>query len=514
MDFETDYDLATQQIGLLNGIDIVSGHEHGPTDFINNDLGPFGEIQYPDCILDRTNNYPAKVNGDVPQPHQFEIIKQRNGNRYMKFKKPKKNVKTKLIDQQPQQCPVAPCRAVFTSKLKLRKHVQEHAFKKQHRCDVCLEEFNVLENLMLHRSLHAGDGRCPQCGKVFRRLASLEGHIKTHFKSKLTKWDTSSTTTANNFFSSVLPFTDEYFTCTQGCDEMFPLEWMLKQHINQFHPTENSKGQQEREELAKQRKLKRRNLLSCQYCEKQFTKNCLLIRHERIHNGQKPFSCDRCDRNFAQKNTLIIHQRRHSDQRMFQCTQCPQTFVQKGNLSSHIAKCHTYKEGEPSFPCNQCSCTFKKIGTLNAHISKFHAAQSVLIDDDLGFKLDDVMKELNDLHRSGSLENELISKDLFFNLPLPVMPPTTSDEVDGNKQSDFADTAKATQSSLKLAVHTNNGMVTHRSVMQRVYGNVRCYVCLYCPKEFRRPYDLVRHIRIHTKEKVRKKNPLYCVMTT
>lgn len=62
----------------------------------------------------------------------------------------------------------------------------------------------------------------------------------------------------------------------------------------------------------------------------------------------------------------------------------------------------------------------------------------------------------------------------------------------------------ATQSSqLKLAVHTSNGMVTHRNVMQRIDGNIRWYVCLYCPKEFRRPSDLVRHIRIHTKEKVR-----------
>ncbi|XP_037051458.1 zinc finger protein 236-like [Bradysia coprophila] len=480
MEFVTEFDLTNQQIVLLNDIDIVSGHEHSPTDFINCPVGDLGleQIQYPECNSDEPNNHPS--NGDGHQQHQFQIIKQRNGNRYMKFKKSKKNVKTKLVDQQPQQCPVVPCRAVFTSKLKLRKHVQEHAFKKQHRCDTCLEEFNVLENLMLHTSLHSNDGRCPQCGKVFRRLASLEGHIKTHFKS-------------------------EYYTCTQGCDEMFPLEWMLKQHMNQFHPTESSKGQQEKEELAKQRKLKRRNLLSCQYCGKQFTKNCLLIRHERIHNGHKPFQCDRCDRSFAQKNTLVIHQRRHSDHRMYQCPHCPQTFVQKGNLLSHVAKCHTYKEGEPSFPCNQCSCTFKKIGTLNAHISKFHAAQSVLVDDDLGFKLDDVMKELNDLHRSNSLENELISKDLFFNLPV-IMPPTTPEEIpntvgDGDKQSDYANATNATQSSLKLAVHTSNGMVTHRSVMQRIHGNVRCYVCLYCPKEFRRPSDLVRHIRIHTKEK-------------
>lgn len=129
-----------------------------------------------------------------------------------------------------------------------------------------------------------------------------------------------------------------------------------------------------------------------------------------------------------QKNTLVIHQRRHSNQRMFQCTQCPQTFVQKGNLLSHIAKCHTYKEGEQSFPCNQCSCIFKKIGTLNAHISKFHNSQTMIFEDDgLGFKVDDVMQQLSDLHRSSSMDSELISKELFFNLPVTPLP--TSEEV-------------------------------------------------------------------------------------
>lgn len=193
---------------------------------------------------------------------------------------------------------------------------------------------------------------------------------------------------------------------------------------------------------------------------------------------------------------------------MFQCTQCPQSFVQKGNLLSHLAKCHSYKEGEPSFPCNQCSCAFKKIGTLNAHISKFHASHGIQMEDDLGFKVDDVMQQLNDLHRSGSsLDSELISKELFFNLPTPTTDEVNIENVTPHLQSDHS--RSATQSSLKLAVHTNNGIVTHRNVMQRIHGNVRWYVCLYCPKECRRPSDLIRHIRIHTKEK-----PFACPLPT
>lgn len=213
--------------------------------------------------------------------------------------------------------------------------------------------------------------------------------------------------------------------CNQGCDEMFHLEWMLKQHINQFHPSANSRLQQEKEALAKERKQTRKNPLNCHYCGKQFSKNCLLIRHERIHNGLKPFKCTECDRCFAQKNTLVIHQRRHSDHRMHKCSQCPQAFVQKGNLLSHLAKCHTYKEGEPSFPCNKCSCIFKKIGTLNAHISKFHTTQGIFVqsEEELGFKVDDVMQQLHELHRPTPLETELVSKELFFNLPVSAASP-------------------------------------------------------------------------------------------
>lgn len=190
MEFVTEFDLTNQQIVLLNEIDIVSGHDNSNiTDYINSPVNgceyePFEEIQYPDCALDKTSN--GSTNDDVPQ-NSLQIIKNRNGIRYMKFKKSKKVTKAKPVDQQPEECPVLSCRAVFTSKLKLKKHIQEHAFKKQHQCDICFEEFNVLENLTLHISLHSGNGRCPQCGKIFRRLASLEGHIKTHFKSELIK---------------------------------------------------------------------------------------------------------------------------------------------------------------------------------------------------------------------------------------------------------------------------------------------------------------------------------------
>lgn len=185
-EFVSEFDLTNQQIVLLNGIDTAPGHDNSNlSDFINSPGNVNSEYgTFMETINPENSKKIDRFIGNGVHHQQQHVIKNRNGVRYLKFKKSKKVEKTKLVDQHPQQCPVMSCRAIFTSTVKLKKHVQEHAYKKKHRCDICFEEFNILENLTLHISLHSGDGRCPQCGKIFRRLASLEGHIKTHFKSE------------------------------------------------------------------------------------------------------------------------------------------------------------------------------------------------------------------------------------------------------------------------------------------------------------------------------------------
>lgn len=44
---------------------------------------------------------------------------------------------------------------------------------------------------------------------------------------------------------------------------------------------------------------------------------------------------------------------------------------------------------------------------------------------------------------------------------------------------------------------------THRylTIKQRCIGNVRWHACSFCPKEFKKPSDLIRHLRVHTQEK-------------
>ena len=66
---------------------------------------------------------------------------------------------------------------------------------------------------------------------------------------------------------------------------------------------------------------------SCKTCEKSFIRKSKLIRHERIHTGEKPYACNICEKTFSDSSILTQHKRIHTDEKPYQCEVCKRPSV-------------------------------------------------------------------------------------------------------------------------------------------------------------------------------------------
>lgn len=240
--------------------------------------------------------------------------------------------------------------------------------------------------------------------------------------------------------------------------------------------------------------------------------------------GERPFKCDVCNKAFNQKGALLIHTVKHTGERPHICEFCPASFAQKGNLRNHIRRVHallTMEGSEAVHRCDLCSCVFRKLGSLNAHMSRAHVSgifnpsgivtetstttesnistEVTKIDETPTNPLNRVINEL--IEMSQQIETQDINQENLKKIA-----------ADGSVNADILqqalensglapseqNVARSKQYLMNVADSATGHMNTH--IMRNV-GGVRWYQCVYCTKEFKKPSDLVRHIRIHTHEK-------------
>ncbi|KAF5282407.1 hypothetical protein FQR65_LT14301 [Abscondita terminalis] len=417
------------------------------------------------------------------------------------FSKPKqkplvKNSKTKInVNSNSKEeigsfkCPR--CDLVLEKMSLYRKHMEMHRNTKKFKCEQCSVSYNAEDNLKLHMALHVKtEPTCPICDKKFQRLASLKAHLIVHEVDEsftclecLSEFDSEDEFNChmethkkekNGTNSRSLPL--ECSICSYVFEDATQYKEHISYHIKIKKLALSSKRPRRKNNTNKQYRHK------CNVCGKSFSKYCLLERHVRIHSGEKPFACHLCDRAFAQKGTLQIHLIRHSGIRPFRCTLCPATFCQKGNLRVHVQKTHIMPApGEKVFKCSMCTCVFKKVSSLNGHTTKAHARDQYNVSD-LLVQLQKLEGQLvpNNTNQKTSLESTVVMSSKN----------DETDGVDGNYVK-----------YVKLVDYSVEGSVRRYLVKKRKTASHQWYICSFCTKEFKKPSDLIRHIRVHTREK-------------
>lgn len=448
------------------------------------------------------------------------------------------------------------CGANFEKWGKYQRHLKTHEDDKLFRCTECSNTYNLEENLKLHLATHNVDNPvCPQCGKKFSRIASLKAHIMLHEKEETficsecaDEFSTQGQLDRHIREHSISSAQREQSYSCKKCNASYQNPSLLRDHLKQHSRLKNSLSHR-----IYKRNIDRSGFLhQCKNCHKTFKKPSQLERHNRIHTGERPYKCHACDKAFNQKGALQIHLTKHTGDKPYQCNFCPSMFSQKGNLRAHILRVHSQPKTEGTYHCQQCSCVFRKVGSLNAHMSRIHAeVKDILIPlkesitDDMNQIMDGSKEYINqllgqiDANIAGvaqdnsetrtldilqqALENSGVANGKDGNSVIPISGLSSVDISDPGYMSQTSAAEMETASGSSVGENTAmlssaiGASVTHgilstmnlhdaatgtvkRHFIRKVNG-VRWHQCIYCTKEFKKPSDLIRHIRIHTHEK-------------
>ncbi|XP_042200556.1 uncharacterized protein LOC103189828 [Callorhinchus milii] len=192
--------------------------------------------------------------------------------------------------------------------------VTETAFTRVQQCGEALPQVQQAETesqAVPRASSRAPVFWCPHCGAEFNSLLGLVRHQRRHKHE------------------------------TAMCKKRFPPpspRGQLSHGVQDTTPPQSSMTLASRPSNRQRRPTKREH--RCLECGRRFTQASSLLRHRRVHTGERPFPCQVCGKGFIQASDLVKHSRVHSGERAFWCPQCGKSFRQPETLAKHRKLLH------------------------------------------------------------------------------------------------------------------------------------------------------------------------------